>query len=267
MRFGAHVPASSPAAAADVRSAEVLQVFLSSPRMWKPPVPRSDRWISEVANLPLYVHAPYLVNLASATEQVRSRSTTLLQATLDEAARIGAAGVVVHAGQGGADGTFGAALARFLDEARQLSSPVPLLIENTATGLCSLGRDIDVWEQLFARLHDTDLDVPIGACLDTCHLWCGADWTDPTGDQVAERAARFAAPADVGLLHVNDSQDPAGAGHDHHANIGQGCMPAEVLLAMIDVARQRGWGDAVVETPGGADEQAADIAWLERHVR
>lgn len=266
MRFGAHVPASSPAAAADVRSAEVLQVFLSSPRMWKPPVPRSDRWISEVANLPLYVHAPYLVNLASATEQVRSRSTTLLQATLDEAARIGAAGVVVHAGQGGADGTFGAALARFLDEARQLSSPVPLLIENTATGLCSLGRDIDVWEQLFVRLHDTDLDVPIGACLDTCHLWAGPDWDDPTVGEVADLAARFVAPADTGLLHVNDSHVPAGGGQDRHANLEDGTISAAHLRTMLRAAIGRGWRDAVIETPGDADNHAADLVMLNRHV-
>jgi deoxyribonuclease IV len=265
MRFGAHVPSSTPASAAAERRAEVIQVFLSSPRQWRAPSPKPDGWIEEVAPLPLYVHAPYLVNLASASEDVRARSVTLLQATLTEADRVGADGVVVHAGQGGVGGSIDVALDLVVDGIVQLVATTPLLIENTATGVCSLGRDIDVWERLFARLHATDLRVPIGACLDTCHLWSGADWDDPDTAEVTSLTARFVAPADTGLVHVNDSHDPAGAGRDHHANLGAGCIPPEGLLAMLDTARRRGWADAVVETPGGAEEQAADIAWLVEH--
>ena len=266
MRIGAHVPPADPAAAAAERGATVVQIFLSSPRQWAAPQPRSDAWVAAVADLALYVHAPYLVNLASADPAVRERSTSLLQATLDEATRIGALGVVVHAGQGGVDATTDQTLTRFLDAATQLSSPTPLLVENTCTGQVSLGRDIAVWEELFARLTAADLDVPVGACLDTCHLWAGPDWDDPTVGEVADLAARFVAPADTGLLHVNDSHVPAGGGQDRHANLEDGTISAAHLRTMLRAAIGRGWSDAVIETPGDADNHAADLVMLNRHV-
>lgn len=266
MRIGAHVPPADPAAAAAERGATVVQIFLSSPRQWAAPQLRSDAWVAGVAELPLYVHAPYLVNLASADPAVRERSTSLLQATLDEATRIGALGVVVHAGQGGVDATTEQALTRFLDAATQLSSPTPLLVENTCTGQVSLGRDVAVWEELFARLAASAPDVPVGACLDTCHLWAGPDWEEPTDTDVAALAARFVAPADLGLLHVNDSHVPAGGGQDRHANLAEGTIPASHLNAMVAAAADRGWTDAVIETPGDAAAHAADLRWLTAHV-
>jgi len=266
MRLGAHVPPDAPARAAGERGADVVQVFLSSPRRWAPPRPKPDRWREQVADLPLYVHAPYLVNLASGSDEVRERSTAVLQATLDEATRVGALGVVVHAGQGGTDATTEQALTRFLGATLTLSSPTPLLIENTCTGQVSLGRDVAVWEELFARLATRGPDVPIGACLDTCHLWAGPDWDDPTVDEVADLAARFVAPAATGLLHVNDSHVAAGGGQDRHANLGEGTIPAAHLDRMLEAAVRRGWRDAVIETPGEAADHATDLRWLTAHL-
>ena len=83
---------------------------------------------------------------------------------------------------------------------------------------------------------------------------------------MAALAARFIAPADIGLLHVNDSHVPAGDGQDRHANLGAGTIPTGHLAAMIAAAADRGWTDAVIETPGGAAAHAADLRWLTTQV-
>lgn len=264
MRFGAHVGSADPAGEARARAAEVVQVFLSSPQMWRPPRHKPAAWVDALAaeSLPWYAHAPYLVNLASATPETRERSVVALQRTLEVAAAAGASGVVVHAGHAGSGVGAQEAVDRFVHGARQLRSTVPLLVENTATGASSLGRDVAVWESLFTALDAAGLDVPHGACLDTCHLWCGADWFAPSAEEVRELAGRFVGVSERGLVHLNGARDPAGAGRDRHANLTSGLLDEEALLAMLDVAAERGWEDVVVETPGGGEGQAADLAWV-----
>lgn len=259
MLIGAHVSPDDPVSGAADRGAEVVQLFLSSPMMWRPPVPRDDDWCAAVEGLPLYVHAPYLVNLASARSEVRDKSATLLQATLEEAERIGARGVVVHAGHPGVDSTVDEGVARWIGAAGELSSTVPLLIENLAKGDPAMGRHR--W-QLAALLEGLDggLDVPLGFCLDTNHLWEGTDWTEPDPEQAAAMVHRWREVAGaVDLLHVNSSRHPAGAGRDHHDNLASGSIPEGVLVAMITAAEAPA---AIVETPGGCRAQADDIAWL-----
>ena len=48
--------------------------------------------------MPMYVHAPYLINVASANNRVRIPSRKILQETCDAAAEIGATAVIVHGG-------------------------------------------------------------------------------------------------------------------------------------------------------------------------
>ena len=62
----------------------------------------------------------------------------------------------------------------------------------------------------------------------------------------------------IDLVHCNDSRDPLGSGRDRHANLGAGEIPPELLAGVVEAAQ----APVIVETPGGAAEQAADIAWL-----
>ena len=59
-------------------------------------------------------------------------------------------------------------------------------------------------------------------------------------------------------MHANDSRDAFDSGADRHANFGAGRSTPE---ALVEVVRSAG-APVVVETPGGREGQAADIAWL-----
>ena len=257
MLVGTHVPAKDPFGAAERVGAATIQLHLSAPRQWRAPKLRADADRLRASGMVASVHAPYLCNPSSADPVVRERTTRVLQQVLDEAARVGAGGVVVHAGHAAGGGTMADALDRWVATARPLASSVPLLVENTATGTRAPGRHLEDVVTLFGALREAYLDVPVGACLDTCHAFAGdpACVADPAG-----WVRTFAeAAGGIDVLHVNDSRAAAGAGRDLHQEIGRGEIPADVLAAMVVAAADHGASRAVLETPGDDASRRAGI--------
>ena len=260
MLIGAHVPAADPFGGAGEVGADVIQLHLSAPRAWRAPKRRQDAEALRDAAVVAGVHAPYLCNPASANEQVRERTARVLQQTLDEAGRVGAAGVIVHAGHAAGGGDLDDAVERWLEVARTLRSDVPLLVENMATGAVSPGRHLADLERLFAALHGAGLDVPIAGCLDTCHAFAGD--ADAAADPVGW-VERFAAAAgNLALVHVNDSEVGAGAGRDRHTNLGAGEMGLDLLGTMVRTAARLGAPAAVIETPSDDGGHVRDLLTL-----
>ena len=254
MRIGAHVPSADPLGTADQLGVDVVQIHVSSPRTWKGPKPRTDAAGLATSDRLASVHAPYLCNPASADPQVRERTAVLLQQTIDAATEIGAGGVVVHAGQAGAQGTIEEGIDRWLALLGGLRGDVPLLIENTASGRASLGRHLDSVAALFSALGSTESTMRIGACLDTAHAFAAdeASAKDPAG--WVERFA--AATGGIDLVHVNDSAAPAGSGRDRHVNLGAGHMGLDVIADMLAAS---GAPAAVLETPGDDERRVQDV--------
>ena len=169
MLIGSHVSPQDPLAAAAAENAEVVQIFLGNPQSWKAPKPRDDAAELKAAALPIYVHAPYLINVASANNRVRIPSRKILQDTCDAAAQIGAAAVIVHGGHVSEDTDLDEGFQRWGKALDQLETQVPVYLENTAGGDHAIARHFDT----IARLWDVIGDKGIGFCLDTCHAWAG----------------------------------------------------------------------------------------------
>ena len=250
-RLGAHVGKNALIEEASTTASEVVQIFLSSNRSWSEPS-LSEEFLTACRAYEggIYVHAPYLVNPASADPQVRKRSRRALIAQTEAASRIGALGVVVHGGHVAGHGSLDDGMAGWLEVLDGWDPAVPLLIENTAGGDLAMARDFGVFARLFDAL--VTAGHRPGVCLDTCHAWAGGEALLGSVD----RLLRFAGGVD--LLHVNDSRDGFGSARDRHANLGAGEIPLDELLAVVSAAGC----DAVVETPNGAAAMADDLALL-----
>lgn len=250
MIIGAHVPSTDPLAEAAARGAETVQVFLSAPQSWKKPVPREDAETLRSDPLPIYVHAPYLINVASTSNRVRHPSRQNLQQACDAAADIGAAGVIVHGGHVSDDDDPHQGYTNWRTTLERLESDVPVLIENTAGGDNAMARHVDrvaaLWETL------DGVDARYGFCLDTCHLHAAGEQLVSATEKLLEIIGT------IDLVHLNDSKDGSGSGRDRHANLGAGRIDPEALVEVVRVAD----APVIVETPGDADDQAADIAWI-----
>ncbi|TDC38523.1 deoxyribonuclease IV [Micromonospora sp. KC213] len=252
MRIGAHVDQADPLAEAAARSAEAVQFFLADPQGWKAPKAREDADRLRAAEVDLYVHAPYVINVATLNNRIRIPSRKLLLGHANAAAEIGAKGLIVHGGHVNA----GDDLAKGFDNWRKTFAyaaesggfPVPVLIENTAGGENACARRLDA----LARLWDVLGDHEVGFCLDTCHAHAGGEELLDLVDRVKAITGR------IDLVHANNSKGGFNSGQDRHDNLTGGTIDPELVVAVIRAAG----APVIVETPGGVSGQAADIAFL-----
>lgn len=238
----------SPLDEALERNADVVQIFLSNPQSWKKPPPRPDAEALRSAPIPIYVHAPYLINVCADNNRVRIPSRRILQETCDAAAEVGAVGVIVHGGHVTGDGPQEEGIDRWRKALDSIDTEMTVMIENTAGGDKAVARRVEWIGRLFQEIGG----YGVGFVLDTCHLWAGGE----PFDEVVPRI--IAATGRIDLVQVNDSKDPFDSRRDRHQNLGQGLIPPEQMSQVILDAG----APVVVETPGGVEEQAADIEWV-----
>jgi deoxyribonuclease IV len=249
-QVGAHVGRENPLGAAEALGADCVQLFLSDPQGWKKPPDREDAEELRASSIPIYVHAPYLINVCSPKPNVRYGSRKILQQTCDAAAAIDAAAVIVHGGH--AEDDLAEGPGRWVRSLEMLETDVKVMIENTAGGNNAVARRFDALAALWDALAGNEGGVDLGFCFDTCHAHAaGEDLTD-----AVERA--IAITGGIDLMHVNDSRDAAGTGADRHTNLGAGQIDPDALRTMIAA----GGTPAIVETPGPADAQRADIEFV-----
>ncbi|HEU0191167.1 MAG TPA: deoxyribonuclease IV [Mycobacterium sp.] len=251
MLIGSHVRPADPLAAAEADGADVVQIFLGNPQNWKPPKPRDDAARLRAAALPIYVHAPYLINVASPNNRVRIPSRNSLQQTCDAAADIGAVAVVVHGGHVTADDAdLEAGFARWRKALDRLETTVPVYLENTAGGDHAMARRFDTIAALWDHIGGTG----VGFCLDTCHTWASGEALVDAVDRIKAITGR------IDLVHCNDSKDAAGSGRDRHANFGAGQIDPQLLVAVVKAAG----APVICET--AEEGRKDDIAFLKEHV-
>jgi len=248
MIIGSHVSPQNPVEEAKLRGADAVQIFMSNPQQWKAPIPRADTDELKASSIDFYVHAPYLMNLASPNNRVRIPSRKTLAQTVAAAETIGAKGVIVHGGSVGADEDVSVGFERWRKALDSFEVSVPILVENTAGKGNSVMQDLNNYGPLWRAIGDLD----VGVCLDTCHTWASGANMETAVDLIT------AFTGGIALVHGNNSRDEAGSNRDRHANLDDGHIPEDVLVRLIGSAN----APVIVETPGDPSAQAADITWL-----
>lgn len=272
--IGAHVGApEGPASAVESAlaiGAEAIQMYGASPRMWHAAMPQEKRIAEFKAALgksgitEVYLHAAYLVNLASVAEDIYEKSIANLAAHMRIAEALGARGLIFHVGSG-KGGDPEQALRREVKAMKQVLKDAPgkawLVMENSAGGGAKIGSGIEEMQYLFEKAGSPRVKV----CFDTAHAFEAGLIERYTGENVTNL---FDAWDDaVGLdaivaLHVNDSKTVYDSHHDRHENIGEGFIGIAGFKALAK--ERRLWDKAwLLEVPGfageGPDKKNIDI--------
>src|SRR4051794_8943791 len=219
MDIGAHVDQADPIAQARARSAPHVQFFLGDPQGYRGPEFRYAggaeglRRDAEAAGVGLYVHAPYIVNVATTNNRIRIPSRKLLQQHMDAAAALGARGLIVHGGHVNKDDSPAVGFDNWGKAVEATDIKVPLLIENPAGGDNAMARYLDRIKGVFDALSPAAGAEHVGFCLDTCHAHAGG--VAPESEDVKIRA-------DSGRIELDQSNgilEPVRPGTAPHSNI------------------------------------------------
>ena len=197
-----------------------------------------------------WLHAVYLINLASPKPDLIKQSVGSLVHYMELARSLRADGVVFHPGSHLGSG-FEAALPRVTEALRTVlgrtDSPARLLVENSAGSGGCVGCS---FAELGRIAHSVN-DSRVGICLDTQHMFAsGYDIRTPEMTREAiDELDREVGLEMLQLVHANDSKRELGCNVDRHENIGEG----EIGLQGFRHLCADGRLDAVpwlLETPG-----------------
>lgn len=232
MRFGFHVSIrggfKNVVARAQERNCETIQIFSRNPRGWKyRPLDDHDialfRLEIEMHDIwPLFVHMPYLVNLASMDRILFRRSLDSLVDGLKRSARIGAAFLIMHVGSAPDPSRGLKQMSRGINRAlHRAPNDIKILLENTAGSGNELGHD---FRQLKEIIGGIEQDDRVGVVLDTAHAFAaGYDLrTEKAVNTTISEFDRSVGLRRLFLIHLNDSKTDCGSHRDRHWHIAQG---------------------------------------------
>lgn len=247
IKYGAHLSGRTILDDVKATGAEAAQIFLGSPKTWRAPAKKSAKDLAfwESYELPIFVHSSYIINPASDTPDVRANSTRSMGYQFEAAAAVKADGVIIHGGQA-PQADLKTAAKRWREALTEVNQHgVQLLIENTSGGKTAPGRS---WEGL-ERLWEEVADFNPKLCLDTCHAWTGdlIDSELPPQEAFEKLLDDFESRGiEIGLTHLNGSQDARNGGRDHHSNLTSSLF----TLDTVRYVAERVGTPAILETPG-----------------
>ncbi len=248
----------------------VLQMFGSSPRQYQVKVPliadidKFDKLRTEYCIQNIFLHAPYLVNLASLRPFVRHQSRQALEGHLQIANMLNADGVVFHIGSVGVGGDKEKGLVDVISGIEKIYDNVEgssiLIIENGSGGGGKIGSSIDDMATIVNGVKNGE----VGICLDTAHIYASGvlDFTEEGFEKFSKEWDKKINKGALKVLHLNDSKSKSGSFLDRHENIGKGFIGREgfVRLSEYDPFNSVPW---ILEVPGfsgnGPDKENIDI--------
>lgn len=245
-----------------------LQIFAGSPRLWARklfPISEVESFLQkQKANSlgPVFIHALYLVNLASDNQDLVEKSVTSLVTDLQNGKQINSSGVVVHIGshQGRGFDIVKDQLVKKIKEILSKTEDTKILLENDAGQNGKIGS----LEELAFLIKTVD-DDRLGICLDTAHLFAsGFDLRDTNSIQeLVTTLEQSNLLQKLFLIHLNDSATDLGSGRDNHADLGKGKIGLEGLKNFVNHPKLAHL-PLILETPGpnkeGPDKENISIA-------
>ncbi len=247
-----------------------MQIFSRNPQRWR------ERFLepgdieefkarrASYGIKPVFIHIPYLINLASPEPGLYRDSIRAYIEDIREAQKLKADYIVTHMGshkntsESGGLVRLATALNIILEKTSK--SGVGILLENTAGSGSWLGYRFSHQQAVIAGLKDKKR---VGLCLDTAHAYlAGYDIATQKGlEAMLDEIDNGAGLNLLKLIHLNDTKDKLGSGRDRHEHIGKGQIGLEGMKRIISHPRLRDIA-FILETP--KDSERADRMNLNR---
>lgn len=220
--------------------ANVFQFFTRNPRGGAAkPIDKADiaafrAYAAENALGPILAHAPYTLNAAGAETRVRAFAEMTMA---DDLKRLELTPGALynfhpgsHVGQGAAKGVelISSMLRRIFDAFGAVPSTT-VLLETMAGKGSEVGGRFEELREIIDRS-----GLPLGVCLDTCHVWDGGYDIAGDLDGVLAEFDRVIGLERLKAVHLNDSMNAFAAHKDRHEKIGRGKLGMEAFRRLVN---------------------------------
>jgi deoxyribonuclease IV len=214
-------------------NATTVQIFTSNQRQWhghKISEEEIRLWKEAKKQTKIDLatsHGSYLINLGSCKKTSLSKSRKAFQEEIERCHLLEIAFLVFHPGSAleSSEEQCLQTIAESLLECEDLvkKGKTRLLLETTAGQGTQVGHRFD---QLATIIHKVHKKIPIGVCIDTCHIFT-AGYDIRTKEGWEKTLHEFDSCIGLDFLfafHVNDSAKELNSRLDRHASLGEGCI-------------------------------------------
>lgn len=234
-----------------------MQMFARNPRTWRKGFLEEED-IKEF-NLrkesfkikPIFIHVPYLINLASPNRRLYEASIKAYIEDIKEAERLNADYIVTHMGSH-KDTSEKAGIKRLVKALNIIlestkATQVGILLENTSGSGSWLGYKFIHQKRIIAGIKQKQR---IGLCFDTAHAYlAGYDISTEEGlKETLDEIDRLIGIELIKLIHLNDVKDRLGSHQDRHEHIGKGRIGKDGIKRIVNHPRLRDL-PFILETP------------------
>jgi len=272
MQLGVHISAAGKLYEAFKRADQVgcntMQIFARNPQRWRHDfLTRKDieefkKQQEKYRIKPVFIHVPYLINLASPYPKLYQTSIEAYIEDILEAEAMGVDYIVTHMGshkdtsEDSGIKRITEALNRIIDKTK--NTKVGILLENTSGAGSWLGYKFSHQRKIIRGLKDKKR---IGLCFDTAHAYlAGYDISSKAGLQdTLEEIDNLVGKELLKLVHFNDARGQLGSHQDRHEHIGKGSIGLEGMKRIINHPFLKNCA-FILETP--KDSERSDITNL-----
>ena len=272
--LGAHTSAAGGVSNALYEGREIgataIQLFTSNQKQWNgrqilsEEVALWEKALAETGITDVMSHDSYLINLGSPDLEMLIKSRKAFRSELERCHLLQIPYLNFHPGSA-TTGTPEQCIDTIVESLFEMEELIgqgetKIVLETTAGQGTSVGHR---FEQIGAIIARVSGKIPIGVCIDTCHIFvAGYDIRTPDGwkKTLKEFDDRIGLKY-LSAMHLNDSAKEFGSRVDRHADIGQGKIGLEsfrFVMQNIDVPKY-------LETPSGPPSWKNEIATLRNY--
>ncbi len=181
----------------------------------------------------IVAHAPYTLNLCSATEHICKFSKDIFAEDLIRLENIPGSLYNFHPGSHTGQG-IEVGIKKIVDALNEILTPsqtATVLLETMAGKGSEIGGK---FEELRTIIDNIELKSKMGVCLDTCHVFdSGYDIVNNL-EGVLEKFDKIIGIERLKAIHINDSKNTCGSRKDRHEQIGKGNIGIEAFERIIN---------------------------------
>lgn len=181
----------------------------------------------------IVAHAPYTLNLCSATDHICKFSRDIFADDLKRLENIKGSFYNFHPGSHTGQGTA-VGIKKITDAINEIlkDNQTTIVLLETMTGKGSeVGGN---FEELRMIIDNVRLNDKIGVCLDTCHVFDGGYDIVNNLESTIEEFDKIIGIKKLKAVHLNDSKNICGSRKDRHEQIGKGKIGLEAFESIIN---------------------------------